>query len=289
MLSIEGIDKSGKSTLLNNILKIYKKIDNDIFYIHLGLPSNNWDYFENYYQHMNFNSILDRTIDSELVYGPVFRKNINTRFTKEKIRHIRRMGLRFGTTTIYCNISPKKVYKRIIKLTDKTISKKSEIEKIINQYKKLYKKNYPWNLIKISTENPIKKEIINSIIFQDIIRRKNAIKIHKLQLKGFIHQDTKNIIIHNDDKYQIDEIHEHIEKLQKNIKDYSIINKFDCSQKKINTNIIFDNINLFPELEKIFIINNIKYKILNKNKEKINENLFSNNNLLHQIKTLILK
>lgn len=104
VIVVEGTELVGKSTLIAQIVRGLFNRRCRFTYNHFGLLPEDWDYSHDYLQTLNVGTILDRFIDSELVYSPVLR-NKPPKISARSEAMIRERMVSLKTLTIYCRCS----------------------------------------------------------------------------------------------------------------------------------------------------------------------------------------
>ena len=132
MIIIEGTDKAGKTTLITNLRRFFpRKVQQELQVIHFGLLPDNWDYYNDYMQYIRSNVILDRFIDSERAYGPVYRTNIDRRLSQKNLSKVYRRCAEAGALVLYCNPNIDEVMRRIDLEGDMMVKKREQLELMI--------------------------------------------------------------------------------------------------------------------------------------------------------------
>ena len=135
MIILEGTDKSGKTTFLNNLVNFFpEEKKNKLNIVHFGLLPDNWNYCDDYLRYIQSNTILDRFIDSERAYGPVFRNGVNNKLTKENLNKVYRKCSEIGTLVVYCKPDIDETMKRINDQKDLMVKQIDHLEKLRDQF-----------------------------------------------------------------------------------------------------------------------------------------------------------
>lgn len=107
MFIVEGVDKVGKSTLIQEVLRQVTRRGFAAKYgpryvsaQRFGLLSEIWNYLTDYTWAIQQAEICDRFTLSELAYGPVFRGAVNPRFTPHARRVVARELNLLGSSTV---------------------------------------------------------------------------------------------------------------------------------------------------------------------------------------------
>ncbi len=196
MIIVEGTDKAGKTTLLTNLRKFFpRKTQQELQIIHFGILPRNWNYGSDYCQYIKPNVILDRFIDSELAYGPVYRDSVNSKLSKENISNVYRKCAEVGTLVLYCNPNIDEVMSRIELEGDLMIKKREQLELLRNNFDKIYiKDEYPLDFMVIDTTKPLKEELYTSIVNKSLILERTSKQLMSLNYRGSITPLSKYII-----------------------------------------------------------------------------------------------
>jgi len=200
MIILEGTDKAGKTTFLSNLIRFFpQEIQREIKIFHFGLLPDNWDYYDDYIHYIRPNVILDRFVDSELAYGPVYRQRINPKLTSKNLHEIYRKCSEIGTLTVYCNPNIDEVMKRIDKQGDEMVKKKEQLESLRLMFEKtIFNEKYPLELEIIDTTKEIDPEIYKRIVNKSLILERSAKSINYLGYRGYISPSSKYIFYTND-------------------------------------------------------------------------------------------
>lgn len=131
-LIVEGSDKSGKTTLIKKIFFRLMEKRFPFSYVHYGLLPKAWDYSSDYVMSIANGRILDRFIDSEIVYGTVLRGQ--PQLTVESETRIRKhMG---RCLTVYCRCTPGTLIQRAAGSDDQHLT--DRFSKIAALYDEIY-------------------------------------------------------------------------------------------------------------------------------------------------------
>jgi thymidylate kinase len=195
MIILEGTDKSGKTTFLNNLVNFFpEEKKNKLNIVHFGLLPDNWNYCDDYLRYIQSNTILDRFIDSERAYGPVFRNGVNNKLTKENLNKVYRKCSEIGTLVVYCKPDIDETMKRINDQKDLMVKQIDHLEKLRDQFDIIFDKKYPLNLEIIDTTHNIKNEIFEYIVNKSIILENDSKNLMNLNYRGFTNINAKYII-----------------------------------------------------------------------------------------------
>lgn len=130
---LEGIDKTGKSTLAR---KLVKELDG--YYVKFSQP--NGDPYQEYMgflrsakKHVNY--VLDRFCYGELVYGPMYRNESG--ITVDQLNFIELLMMQFNPIVVYCETS-KETISRNFQDQDEEFTDSEDIEHIIKLYKNVW-------------------------------------------------------------------------------------------------------------------------------------------------------
>ena len=198
MIIVEGTDKAGKTTLLTNLRRFFpRKVQNELQIIHFGLLPSNWDYCNDYLQYVRPNVILDRFIDSERTYGPVYRKSINPRLSLSNISKVYRKCAEVGALVLYCNPDIDEVMKRIDLEGDMMIKKREQLESLRSHFDGIFTDEYPLDLISIDTTFPLKDDVYKNIVNKSLILERSARKLLGLNYRGSVTPLSQYIIYTN--------------------------------------------------------------------------------------------
>ena len=156
MLIIEGLDGSGKTTLINQLLTKDKK---------LLKPENINNSFEKYHvllKETSPNSLMDRSFISEMVYGKVLSNK--TKLTEEEYQQLLKLYSKSKSIVIYL-YAPKEVLlnRRINDKKDKLVLLKF-YEKLLNEFDyRLSEANIYLPTYKINTYKNSQEEVLSKV------------------------------------------------------------------------------------------------------------------------------
>jgi len=198
MIIIEGTDKAGKTTLLTNLRRFFpRKVQQELQIIHFGLLPDNWDYGNDYLQYIRPNVILDRFIDSERAYGPVYRKSVNPRLSEDNMAKVYRKCAEVGALVLYCNPDIDEVMSRIDLEGDQMIKKREQLESLRAQFDKIFNNNYPLDLMVLDTTSPLDDNVYKNIVNKSIILERASSKLVNLNYRGSVTPLSKYVIYTN--------------------------------------------------------------------------------------------
>ena len=139
---VEGPDLCGKTTLLKRIMGELVENRQEFHFKHYGLLPESWDYRLNYLETVNLARsgllLLDRFTDSELVYGPVYRGGVNSKFTAANQEGVYGALAAVGTTVVYCRSSDEVILERFKRFGDNVWKDPSKMLEIAHCYDGLY-------------------------------------------------------------------------------------------------------------------------------------------------------
>ena len=204
MIIIEGTDKAGKTTLITNLRRFFpRKIQMGLQVIHFGLLPKNWDYCHDYLQYIRPNVILDRFIDSERAYGPVYRQFINPRLSSDNLSKVYRKCAEVGALVLYCNPDIEEVMKRINLEGDLMVKKREQLESLRSQFDNIFTDQYPLDFITIDTTVPLEDDTYKNIVNKSIILERSSSQLLNLNYRGSITPLSKYVIYTNFDTKEV--------------------------------------------------------------------------------------
>ncbi len=196
MIIIEGTDKAGKTTLLSNLIRYFpEETKKNLTIEHFGLLPQDWDYCDDYLQFIRSNIILDRFVDSERAYGPVYRGTANPRLTRSNLLKVYKKCTTVGTLVLYCNPNVEAVVARIDAEGDLMIKKREQLEALRREFDIIFNDpSYPLDIEMIDTTQPIKPEVYRKIVNKSLILEKCASNLTKQNFRGYASPSSKYII-----------------------------------------------------------------------------------------------
>lgn len=234
MIIIEGTDKAGKTTLLTNIKRFFpRKIQQELQTIHFGILPNNWNYGSDYCQYIRPNVILDRFIDSERAYGPVYRGSVNPRLSQKNMSDVYRKCAEIGTIVIYCNPNIEEVMNRINLEGDFMIKKREQLELLRHNFDKIYVKDkYPLDFMIVDTTRHLDDSVYTAIVNKSIILERASKQLAYLNYRGSITPLSKYIIYTNKDTEEVLSIIKTVCNIP--FTEFSIVQSRDIENKPVN-------------------------------------------------------
>ncbi|MFW5794548.1 MAG: hypothetical protein ACOCV1_03585 [Bacillota bacterium] len=198
MIIVEGTDKSGKTTFISNFLRnLRKKTNKEYFVQHYGLLPRDWNYEEDYYQSIKENMILDRFIDSEIVYGKVYRGGCNPKLSNKNLNRVYRKCNEMGCFLYYCNPTEDAVQSRIEQQGDEMIKKQEQLIKLRNEFDTLFYENHPLKVTRINSSDPISNKVFEDLISEYLMIQNKRQILQSFGLRGFITPYSRIIIYTN--------------------------------------------------------------------------------------------
>lgn len=186
MIIMEGTDKAGKSTFLANLIRHFpQERRKELNVVHFGILPDDWDYCEDYLQYIDDNVILDRFVDSELAYGPVYRGGPNPRLTEESLSRVYRRCAELGALTIYCNPDIDAVLSRIEDQGDQMIKRKEQLVALRERFDSIFGPSYPLGLEMVDTTKPIKDDVYKGIVQKSLVLERSAKQLRNTGIRGF--------------------------------------------------------------------------------------------------------
>jgi thymidylate kinase len=195
MIIVEGTDKSGKSTFIANLLQAFpENYKEKLRMAHFGILPDDWDYSDDYIGFIGPNVILDRFIDSERAYGPLYRGGVNPKLTTKNMLKVYGECAKIGTLLVYCNPDLEEVQKRIERMSDEMVKNQEQLIKLRGSFDSVFTENYPLEVITVDTSKPIKPEVYEKIVNRSLLLSRFAETIKSLNYRGFLTPYSKRII-----------------------------------------------------------------------------------------------
>jgi len=251
MIIIEGTDKAGKTTFLSNLLRRFPppvKRGDEPRVFHFGILPDDWDYCEDYINYVGPNIILDRFMDSERAYGPVYRGKVNPRLTLENMNRVYRKCSEVGALVVYCNPKMEEVISRLDREGDEFIKKREQLQDLRNNFDNVFNTRYPLELEIIDTTKEVDPDTFARIVDKSLMMERNAKAIKNLGYRGYV-SPTSKYIYYTDD---LDPIFTLINIFSEGpISDYSIVSSRDIENNPVN---ISDLVRSIPTIESIDVV-----------------------------------
>lgn len=198
MIIIEGTDKAGKTTFIRNLFKNFPEdLKKETKIVHFGVLPEDWNYHNDYLSYVQDNIILDRFVDSERAYGPVFRGKINPRLTNENLNSVYRKCIEKGAFVIYCNPKENVVLDRLKKEGDEYVKKTEQLLQLRANFNSIFS-NHPLPIKEIDTSNPIDNQELKNIVNSYLIRKRTIKNLNLKEFRGSLSLDTKYLIYTSD-------------------------------------------------------------------------------------------
>jgi len=198
MIIVEGTDKAGKTTFLSNLINRFPEpYRQKLQVVHFGILPEDWDYCNDYKRYVKSNVILDRFVDSERAYGPVYRDGINKKLTEEHLISVYRKCAEMGTIVAYCNPDIDEVVRRLEKDGDEMIKKREQLEMLRSQFDSIFNDEYPLEVEVIDTTSRIPDEVYDRLVSRSILRERMADNLDRLNMRASITPNT-NVLIYTD-------------------------------------------------------------------------------------------
>lgn len=154
IIILEGIDKTGKTTLANLISKRY-----GFEIVKCSQPKGDpyIEYMTKLHQAEGKNVVFDRFYLGELAYGPVFRGK--TQLSSEQCRNIELKAMSQGCIVIYCYDIPSKISERF-KSDGETFAKDEHIQRLMELYSRsMLETNLPVIYHQMKTDHDMTKNL----------------------------------------------------------------------------------------------------------------------------------
>jgi thymidylate kinase len=199
MIIVEGTDKSGKSTFISDLIKHFPSQDKKSIRVHhFGLLPEDWNYGDDYIHYIRPDIILDRFVDSERVYGPVYRGKVNPKLDEKNLMKIYEKCISMGALVVYCNPEEHVVMNRINKHGDELISKQEQLKMLRKGFDDIYNNPaYPLEVVKLNTSGPLNHGVFKNIISKSSALKRTAENISNRNYRGFISPSAKYLVYTN--------------------------------------------------------------------------------------------